>query len=317
MDSICYQQQNLVTKIDSNLFVKEINLQTKSIVSAIVETNKHHNLFSFISNDTLFTIIITISIFALGLLINWQVRKWETKRNRNIIKRFIKKHLDAIIDNDFKEIALEFEKYSESIEPSITIPSTPPKIETTNIERLRTISSKEIYSSLEEKSESLNIQIDIDFLYKIFEESKKTHLIFSEKKDNLSEKQLICLNNYTDSLVNFSNSVNLISDTEKDLQKRVEETLKTLFTDLPKQISMNKFNAETIEPFNELIFTDFYLRKNLDIKRILDSGQDLKRVFNLIEAFAVETKDKYKDFADDINKYLTHLESEIAKINWR
>ena len=294
----------------------QIEEQTVVLNHAITEFKNSDNYFDFISNDTLFTTIITISIFSIGILINSCVKKMEIRKRNNNIKKFIKKHLDEIVNYDFKEIIKEFRQYSELLSDNEELISYPPNIETSNIEKIMSLNVLELFDSVKEKDQILNIGNDINFLYKIFNDSKKYRVEIIKTIDFQHEKMVDCLHNFTNSLLDFSNLDGEFSTEEIRFKDIINDYLENHFANLPRSVSLKEMNNVIVSPIKEFILQNQSLRRKREIKTISDTTDNLLMLFNKNKSIAEEIKNKYSGFSEDIDEIIDNLNLEILKINW-
>lgn len=301
----------------SNMICKQIEEQTEVLVKTISESNVNDNYFKFISNDTLFTTILTISIFSIGLLINWITKKLEQNKHNRNISRFTKINLDEIVNHDFKQLAKEYLDYSDSIIPDENLPKLPPKIETSNIENIINLNSLEVYTSLSRNLNILNILNFADFLCKLLYESKEYRNRIIEKIEIQEERLEEHLNSFTNYLTIFCNIQNLTLKNEKKLQELSNILLEKQFSNLPRNITLTLYIEEYVNPIKDFIKKHKSIKRNYDIKNVSDKIDSLHRLLSKNKSIAINVKEIYSGYSKQIIEIIDNIKLEMSKINWR
>jgi heme/copper-type cytochrome/quinol oxidase subunit 2 len=128
-----------------------LNQNLKDISTEISKNNKEEKLFNHITYDTAFTVIVTITIFVLGFLIDRAVKYVEKRKERKRLRYFYVNNVTSMTEKLFPNVNKLYREFYFVHDIDSGIPMTPPKVLAGDIERLDKIEFDKLYHSFSNK----------------------------------------------------------------------------------------------------------------------------------------------------------------------
>jgi hypothetical protein len=319
-DTIFNINVNFPDSITVQTISKESTNQLKKLNTEISQTNSELRLLreakenKTLSNDTIFTVCATISIFTLGIIIDRLLKfrdKW--KQNKSL-RGFFYKHLEASELNLISPLEESYRKYGTDLTIDTGLTLTPPKVVSADFDRIKEISSNELFKAYKNHSVLSNILGELSFVQKIISELDNYHsLVLTEsklKRDFLK----ILLDTY------FKTISELLDDQssalfESKLWKTIKHCNQQYYDGIAGTRKLNDLKEKIISKIQSAIIeSGEYIRYN-NLKNLLEIGQNVLRTITELEIQTKEIKDQYLEFSEHLKVISDSIKMEKTKIN--
>lgn len=333
MDTIIVRNQFYPMKIDSikvnsdfSLIVKELDsvkMQNQrdfnKLGQTILISHKKEGFLKFVSNDGLFTTIITILVFSLGVLINI-IFKWiKRSKRRKETRVFVKYHLDKIIDSYSTKLHEAYYDFSQNTTIDSGILLTPPKILSNDFQRILHVDSKELFNAIGKKKELSNIVSQVDFLNNLIPEVQAYHDNALKGSNKFREKINDSLNKYVDSLADFVEyeRVNTKEYASTEPYITINDSIIKFDAEIAGKRELQKFYDEILRPNQEYLVKSDLFRTHDIGKIIAQQGKDLSYLINDLKGLTDEFKNQYSEFSELVKTSFESMKSNTDKISWK
>ena len=162
---------NHISTSDHQFYTKtadSIHKDLSGIRCEIVEYTKSQKQDkSSVSNDTIFTVIVTLSVFILGIIVDRLLKLCDRIKKEKDLRTFFLYHLkrtDTSLVVKLKDAYLE---YSTTTTIDTGISSTPPQIISSDFQRLLNTNFEELFKAYEKKEVLSKILSRIEFIDKV------------------------------------------------------------------------------------------------------------------------------------------------------
>ncbi|MCX8486115.1 MAG: hypothetical protein ORN53_02865, partial [Crocinitomicaceae bacterium] len=104
-----------------------------------------------ISSDTIFTVVVTLSIFIFGITID-RFLKWLDKyRKKEKLKSYFEYHLNKVNEGLIPKLRDGYKKFYFITDVNSGLTSTPPKVLSSDFERILHIDNSELFYAFSDK----------------------------------------------------------------------------------------------------------------------------------------------------------------------
>jgi hypothetical protein len=300
-----------IAQLDSlNKNIKLTNIQLHEIKTEISVGNEDEKFLNKITYDTVFTVIITIGIFALGVLIDRIIKICEHKRKEQQLRNYFIFHLQEIEKSYLPPLIEGYKKFYEQHNVDTGIPLSPPRLLSGDIERICTIDNSELFHSFKNKKKLSKILSQVDLLSKFSSETESYHSIVlgysNEKRKVLND--LISL--YMETLASLVER-ELPSNPKNPYVNFINDKIIYYYENFVSKRELSKFYAEIVRPIQEYIVEN-NLHKNHDtIRSIASLGKQLSHKYNDLKDLSVEISSQYKQFHEILVEVQNNIKPQI------
>ncbi|MES2397873.1 MAG: hypothetical protein V4549_17810, partial [Bacteroidota bacterium] len=120
---------SLVTKTDLTNLTDRLADKITSTISNSVETiGKEEKLWGLFTYDTVFTVVVTLLIFIIGICIDRLIKYWDKLKKQKESRLYFKHFLDIIIDKTCPQLIKLYNEVYQNNGIDAGIPTAPPKI---------------------------------------------------------------------------------------------------------------------------------------------------------------------------------------------
>lgn len=307
----------IANKIDT--LISHNNENLKEISNAIIASNKGSRFIEFISNDTLFTLIITTLVIFLvefsKSFFKWMVNRKKKKELRS----FIKIHIDEIlpyiekIENKYLELSNE-----ATIDTGLYI--LPAKVFMFDFRIVLNSDLRELYNSFKEKNKIINVVSSLDSISEFIIQSEIYHdklVLKTEKLQNIIKTK------YDEFLKSVSVFIEEIRKNNPHKYQQIEE-FKFLNDKLIyhyKNISNTRkstvFYKETLRPILEYIVDNKLFRVSQNADKISTIAREFSNVYSDLDNEINSYKNQFFLFSATIGDIRKLIQKNIDEMNWK
>lgn len=266
--------------------------------------NSRNDIFSFVSNDTLFTVVTTLSIFILGIVITRLITLYERKRKKQRTKKYFKLLFNKIYDKLLPQLTEGYERYYQVIDVDNGMPQTTPQQPDGDYKRLANADVEELLSTFNYDTNISTVLGGIDYIIKIVEESDKYHKNVLAKSDKMRDVISNLFESYLNSLYNYldyekEHSPNYESD---EIWIFINEKYLKYHEDFDGKRSLTKVINEIVRPIRMKLAESQYHKGNQLAKDIFIISKTIYLRYCELERFTIEVRGEFEDFYKKIKK---------------
>lgn len=294
------------------------NVTSGSEITLFIKSVSEINYFDFISNDTLFTIIITSSIFILGYFFKWLSKFVDNYHYKNRLKKYFTQRVDTVIKKRLPVLSNGFSSYFKAVNINSGIPITPPLQLVGDYERLSNIDLEKYLSVYNHNHSVSKLVSGTDFIVKLLKVSDSFHNRALNESNIIRNDLALLLDNYLDKLAEYLDyeKENLPLYENDKIWILINDALK--LANSPDYIGkrvLSKIIIKIIRPIQRNLVDSNYYRTKPLAKEITTLGKSISNKYYRLEILTVEVKRQYKSFYLNINSILAQMtpEYEINK----
>lgn len=326
MDTLNYKSTQISDSLNSVVFNKNYSSYLESlqvqnsnllqiINKSIEQPQENERLVQLISNDTLFTIIITLFIFGIGQLSKLCYNMIIKRSNQRKLKDYTKNHIDKIICNCKEKLVVYYAEVSKETNIDTGILMTPPQILTNDFFRFKNIDSKDLFDAVKEKKDLSVLYSHIDYIDHLIPEVKSYHSNVLAHNNKLREKIGITTNEYTLLFVRFGDEIKGVEG-EQTIYNYINDKIHFYHKEIAGNNKLQLF-------FDKVVWdTQLFLVKNEVYKRyhnaniIVEKGKEISIMLNDLKNITKTFSDEYKKFSKALENSIDVIEQKKNKINW-
>lgn len=307
----------LANKIDSLILQNHQNFNELS--KAIIATNNDNRFIEFISNDTLFTVIITLIVFLLGEFVKWLFKRNQQLKKNKETRRFIKYYLDLIIPYA-KQVEDGYKKVAEATTINTGLDIFSPKVFKNDWRKILNIDAREIYDSFQEKEQINKIIRQLDVIDENVTMCEMYHHLLRKKTDIFTRKLQKKYKAFKKSVFSYTEQIRKEkpNDYRNDgIYVFLNESMLLHIADV-KENHRNtiKFYTETLRPILIYLVDNDLYRESQYAENITNEAN---RFSNLIFELTKELEDfkiQYAEYSKNINKARLSIMENLDLIDW-
>jgi hypothetical protein len=177
------------TYYDTHIKTSEtVRNDINGIYKELIEYNKlQRQEKAGVSSDTIYTVKITLFIFILGIFIERLIKFADKKNKDTDQKKFFLFHLNQANNLLFKKLKEVYKKLHDDISIDTGLESTPPKVISSDFQRLLNLNHEELFKAYKNKNVLSKILGQIEFVDKIQIEVNKFHDRVLQDSGNLRD----------------------------------------------------------------------------------------------------------------------------------
>lgn len=285
----------------------------------IIPESSNDKMWGLFTYDTVFTVFTTLLVFALGIFVDRLIKHLDRIRQQKELRLYFKHFLDIITDRTCPQLASMYEEVYKTSGINEGIKSTPPKVLTGDLTRIRSIQDKHLFRAFKNKAPYSEIISHLDFLELVIFEVDSFHNRVRSKSDELKKPLQNDVNKYFDVLGKYLEHVRLSNPQYPGLAE---------FRDLVN----NSILMYHQEPRMKRKFTEVYIRIIRPIQRqvvqsnifradpigyeIAELGKQISIQFHYVRIVTIEFRLEYRKFSRYIKETQAALSTARQKIRW-
>ena len=264
----------------------------------------NNDIFSFVSNDTLFTVITTLTISILVIIISRLIVIFDNRRKEQQTKKYFKLLANKIYKTQIPQLTEGYERFYQIIDTDNGIPQTTPKQPDSDYKRFANSDTKVLLTTFKYSTKISKVISGIDYIIKLMDESEKYHEKVLTKTDKMRDRIKELFESYLTKLYDY-----LDSERENNpdyLTDRVwifinDKYLK-YHEDFDGKRSLTAVVNEIIRPIRkELVETKYHKSKQLG-REIFILSKELYLRYSELDSITKEIRIQYKDFYEKIKQ---------------
>jgi hypothetical protein len=303
-----------------NSALKKQNESLQRINETIAKSVKTEDKFlNQVSYDTVFTVLITLFIFTVGIIIDRALKSNDKKKSENELKAYFRTYLIRVSEKTSLKLIEIYRKYYRTTNIDTGIPLTAPKILTGDFKRIENISDKDLHLAIKEKDVLPKILNCIDFIERITIEVDYYHKHAREiSSQNRNELQIL-IEQYFEVLAKYYEHVRINKPSYPhvlEFQKLVNDSIIRYHTEKDYKTKVSLLYKNIVRPLQaEVVFKQIFRADQLGYE-ISDIGKRLSHKYNQLRKKEIEFRLQYRNFSNSIETTRAILLEECEKIKW-
>ncbi|MEO9473877.1 MAG: hypothetical protein ABJG68_00160 [Crocinitomicaceae bacterium] len=288
------------------------------IETAIVNSNAKKDYLPFISNDALFSTLITVIIFSLGIIINILLKRRDKRILRSEMRSYIKHHIDEMLAGYTPVLKEAYLKLSNDTTIDSGIPMTPPKLLSNDFQRILSVDIVELHKAVVNKKSLSGLISQIEFLNRLLDEVQFYHeRVLEDTKKHRSQLEN-SIYQYIELLAEFIEHEDKINPEgeRSEAYNLFNGGILKYYTEIAGQRELQKLYDEIIRTNQEFIVTSQLYKTNPLGQKIAELGKKLSHEFSNLQGITTEFKEQYNSFSELVNKAESSINKKVAEIKW-
>jgi hypothetical protein len=299
-DSLYFQVENLnenISLIHSDL-LNQLNQKTDTILG--------------VSNDTIFTVVFTVLIFALGILLDRILKMKNEKSELQRINDYFNNQFNDLKKNIVPELRNGYKKfYQVTISLDNGVPTTPPKILTNTYDRLSNLESPLLFKAFKNSSEFNAAFSQIDFLKNLMFEVDDYHSLVVKRSESFKSIFADLDIKYMDKVVEYTEyeKNNNPYFRQDPTFRLLDSKVKYYHQNITGKGALTDYYKNVIRPIQKQIVDTNLFRTHHIGKQVSILGRDITHQYNHLRILYVEIRTQYRYFTQVLNRTISKLES--------
>ena len=299
-DSLYYQVKNL----NENISLIHSDLHN--------HLNQQKDTFLGVSNDTIFTVVFTLLIFALGILIDRWIKRNNENNELQKLKNYFNNQFDDLKKNIVPELRNGYKKfYQETISLDKGVPTTAPKILTNTYDRLSNLESPILFKTFKNSSDFNAAFSEIDFIKNLMVVVDDYHSVVVKRSESYKSIFVELDKKYMDKVVEYTeyekvNNPNFLQDPTYQL---LNSKVQYYHQNIVGKRALNDYYKKVIRPIQKQIVNTNLFRTHPVGQEISVLGRDITHQYNHLRILYVDIRSQYRYFTQILNRTISKLES--------
>lgn len=302
-----------------------ISIQSKelkivdSLVTSIHKNESEKFLHKF-TYDTVFTVVITISIFLIGIVVDRLIKYYDKCIQSKKLNKYFKYYVDKIADKIAPRLSEIYKKAYTENNIDTGIPTSSPRILTGHFERIKNIDDKELFNSINQPEELSTILNSIDFINKLTIEVDTYHSMVRQQSDeirrHLETKVTLYFTKLSEYLEHFHND-HVQYPHRDEFYGLVDSSILLYYDQIAKSRQLKKMYKKIVRPIQEMVVSTNIFRLDTKAKEIAEIGKDISLDYDKLHRLTTEIRLEYRKFHFTVDSSRKKIIEERTKINWR
>lgn len=266
-----------------------------------------------VSNDTIFTVIVTICIFVIGIILNRLLRVYDRlKKNWQIREHFIYFY-NRTNKNLLPPLISCYKEFYTTTDINSGFSKTSPKLMSGDFKRISEYDTSILLGAFNYKKDVTRILSHADFIEKLTAEADffyysvlKDSDVFRDKLTRLLEEYFHLLSEYVDYERN-----NTPAFEQDAIWILINSSIVKYYNDFAGKRLLSKFYREILRPIQKELVISNYFRTKPKAKEIAFLGKEISHRYMDLKRLTVEVKIQYRHFAF----LLTDIRKELISYN--
>ncbi|MCF8322509.1 MAG: hypothetical protein K9I26_05135 [Flavobacterium sp.] len=264
-----------------------------------------------ISSDTIFTVVVTLSIFILGIAIDRFVKWLDKNSKKEKLKSYFEYHLIKVNEGLIPKLRDRYKKYYLFTDVDSGLTSTPPKVLSTDFERLLHIDNSELFYTFLDKEILSKVLSQIDFVSKIQSEVDNFHSLVLGQSKQLREEIKILSNEYISLLAEYAEMEKTNKGATYSL---INDWVLLYYNELAGKRKLSDFYKKIIRPIQEYLIKSQLFRTNWKAMEIAEKGREISHLYYELRHQSIEVRIQYRVFSNYMNNTSNTLSELIIKL---
>jgi len=306
-DTATYKQTLIKTINTIHTDLNGIQCQLAEYVKSVKEGDNS------VKTDTIFTVTVTLSIFILGILVDRVIKHCDRKRLEKERRTFFLYHITRANARLVSKLQETYLKYAKEISIDTGLTSTPPKVISSDFQRLLGIDYEQLFSAFKTKDVFSRVQSQIEFIDTVLKEVQGFHIrvydesgIVREELAKISDEYLGLLSDYT-KLQRATNANFTLSQTYNLLNNGIIRYYKELAG--TRQLSV--FYKEIVKPVQTRIVDSGEHDTDSILGAVAEKGRRLAHVVSRLEQILEEVSKQYETYSNYMRSANENLNTDI------
>jgi hypothetical protein len=291
-----------------------------SLVKGVHDSKQHEKFLDIFSYDTVFTVVVTLTIFILGVIADRALKYSDQQRERRGLRLFIKTNLDKIIGKSSTNISKVYKDFYQSTTIDTGLPPFPPKVLTGDFERLNKISVNKIFESIDQKDSLSVILSHLDFIEKLPSEVHKYHLHCHSESESIRKPLQVSVNEYINLLAIFVEHIkkdNPEYEYRQQFFELINNSISKYYNEISNTRQLKRFYKTILRPIQDMGVVTNIFRKDKDAFEIIKKGKEISHQYNAARHLTIECRLEYRKFHQMMEESILKLKEQREKITWR
>jgi len=263
-----------------------------------------NEIVPWVSNDTFFTVVATLSIFIAGILINRLIKFLERIREKKRIRKYFRFQKKKVYTNLIPQLTLGYAKFYQVIDINNGIPQTPPLQATDDYKRLASSNMSELLYAFNYKTNVSRVINHVDFIIRILDLSEKYHSKVLLESDEIRTSIAEMFDTYLKRLYSYldfekHNDVNYASD---KTWKFIEQKYLEYHENFDGKRKLTEVVLEIILPIKDAVIEVNYHKYKPLAEDIVSLSKTLFLKYSALDRLTNEIKGQYESFYKEIKK---------------
>lgn len=276
-------------------------------------------LWGLFKYDTVFTVSISLFVFASGFLINNLIKYLDKRKKQQELRHYFKHFLDRLIDTTCPKLIKMYSDVYQKNGINEGIPTSPPKILTSDFIRIKNIQDKDLFHSFKDKESLTTIMSNIDFLELMINEIDIYHKSIRKASDDIKKPLQEKTNKYFDMLGSYVEHVRKNKPdypNRDDFRDLVNKSIIMMHEQKELKQKMTTVYRSIIRPIQKQVVVTNIFRNDPLGYEIAELGKDISIQYNYLKYMTIEFRLDYRKFSLQIKDSQKKLIELRQKINW-
>ncbi|MBP7510824.1 MAG: hypothetical protein KA981_02780 [Bacteroidia bacterium] len=272
-----------------------------------------------ISEDTIFTVIVTLTIFLLGIIIDRFLKWFNEKGDQKKLRKYFKHYLDFIIDKSCPRLEEAYKKIYQNTTVDNGIPVTPPKILTNDFQRINRIQDKDLFYAISSEKMLAKLRSNLDVIEGITSEIEVYHRFVRKESDKAGDKLTSTIATYILTVVNYVEYLDMHQpqfDRRTEVRELLNNSLLKLYKDKTIQNKVSAAYLKVIRPNQRFLVDNQIYIDNQEARKIIEIGKDVQRDYLAFKSITIQYKMEYRKFCRAIGISYRKLAQARSEVNW-
>ena len=306
-DSVLFVYPDTVNVKSADL--KQLNNSIEDLRQEIItEISKKEPKLLGAKYDTVFTVLVTLLIFILGIIIDRIIKRKQEKKELEELRSYFLNQISELNTQIGPALVRGYnDYYRKTISIDKGIPTTPPKMLMNNFDRLLHMESDRLFKSFPKDSkDKFNKYFSkIDFISNLLREVDSFHDVVLHRSEQIRNNIVALDFAYIKSLAEFTEfeKYNTINYEQTRNYRFIAEKLQLYHRNYAGKRKLSEYYIEIIRSIQSYIVRETDLHTSHPVgEKIADLGKQFSHNYNDLRLLTIEVRLQYREFAVKINK---------------
>lgn len=308
---------SLEKRFDSIISIQSKELKTLDSLVATLQQNDGEKFLNKFTYDTVFTVLVTISIFFIGIVVDRIIKYYDKCVQAKDLNKYFKYYLDKIADKITPRLIELYRKTYTETNIDTGISTNSPRVLTGHFERIKNIDNKELFNSINQSEELSSILSSVDFINKLTIEVEDYHSMV-RKEDDIMRKELdLKMSHYFSKLAEYIEHLNLNNPQYQhrdEFRELVNNSILLYYQQIAKTRQFKRTYKQIIRSIQNKVVETNIFRVDPKAKEIAEIGKDVSYRYYKLKRVTTEFRIQYRAFNRALNDTLIKLREERDKI---
>lgn len=271
---------------------------------------------SSVKADTIFTVLVTISIFAIGIIIDRWLKNCDKKDLEKSKREYLLFHLRRANEEFLLRLKGLYEEYSKRDFLDDGMTSTPPRIISSDFQRLLKTNYEDLFMAFSDKEALSKSQSQIEFVDEVLREVNGFHSRVYKESGLVRDILAKISDEYLGLLDKYTKEERASNSTYKESQtyKLINDSIVRYYTELAGTRQLSVFHNEIVRVIQEKIVETNEYQTNPNLTKVAEKGRQLSQTVSRLKQIHSEISTQYKNFSEYMRDASNDLTVEIPKL---